>query len=144
MINNKCIRQNWKIFNMIKFQPIDFEVPKEGSQAWSEVHWDYLTEADLERHACYICKSKEMKYNITLWSDDEYIYLIQCIRTEYNTDSTLVYMAKNTESNLSDFMSISKFIHKNIKDIIGHSLAGLREYNKLTALMREEHPDGDA
>lgn len=133
MIVNKCIRQNWKLFNQIRFQPIGFEVPKEDSQKWSEIRWDYICEADLKRHACYINKSKGNKYNITLWSDDEYLYLIQVIRTEYNSDSTLVYMVPFTEDTLNDFKAIAKFIHKNINDIINHSVNGVHELNRMAA-----------
>ena len=145
MVRNRCIRQNWKIFNRIKFNPIDIPLEFENdqsSQEWSEKQWNHITCDELTRHAIYNRKTKETKYTITLWTDDEYIYLVQVIRTEFNTDDTLVYMAYYTESNLSDLKGISKFINKNIMEIVNHSKNAVIEANKLAAI--QELKDGDA
>ena len=138
---NKCIMQNWKIFNRIRFEPVGFDLKFEqpiDSQKWSDKTWDYIVNNDgLERHAIYTKKLKENKYTITLWSDDKYLYLIQVIRTEYNSNDTLVYMAPNTPENLSDFKNIAKFIHININDIIGGSRKNVAEALKLKAIYDE-------
>ena len=137
MINNKCIRQNWKIFNKIKFIPSDeIKFDKNNSQKWSEEKWNHIISDELTRHAIYTRKDKENKYTITLWDDGEFLYLIQVIRTEFNTDDTTVYMAIYSDVNLSDFKAISKFIHKNIMNIINHSKNGVIEANKI-AFMQE-------
>ena len=146
MINmNKCIRQNWKIFNRIRFEPIgfdlDFKEPVQ-SQIWSENQWNHIVNDELTRLSIYSRRLPENKYTITLWNDDEYIYLVQCIRTEYNTDDTLVYIAYNNENNISDFKNIAKFIHKNILNIIKGSQSNVAEFNRLAALMEEA--DGNA
>lgn len=139
MINNKCIRQSWKVFNKIKFIPTtEVEFNKDNSQKWSEEKWNHIIGDELTRHAIYSRKDKEIKYTITLWDDSEYLYLIQVIRTEFNTDDTVVYMTSFNESNLADFKAISKFIHKNIREIINHSKNGVLEANKL-ALTEEIH-----
>ena len=147
MIINKCIRQNWKIFNKIRFEPLGFELhfnePIE-SQQWSENKWNYLISTDMKRECIYVNKSKTNKYTITLWNDGEYLYLIQVVRTEYNSDDTLVYIAPLTEDNLSDLKTISKFIHKNIKSIINNSIDGVHEIDKLATLNTENKPDGIA
>jgi len=142
MINNKCIRQNWKVFNRIKFIPTkEIEFDENNSQKWSEEKWNHIISDELTRHAIYTRKDKENKYTITLWDDSEYIYLIQVIRTEFNTDDTTVYMTKYDDVKLSDFKVIAKFIHKNIMDIINHSKNGVIEANKLAFIQEETHDD---
>lgn len=148
---NKCIMQNWKIFNKIRFEPmgleLEFEQPKD-SQIWSENQWNHIVNDELERHAIYTKKTKENKYTITLWSDEEYIYLIQVLRTEYKSNDTLVYMAKNTPDNLNDFKAIAKFIHLNINEIINGSKKNAQEFAKIAAMIdaknKTEIADGEA
>lgn len=143
MVRNKCIRQNWKIFNKIKFIPSkNIEFDKDNSQKWSEEIWKHIVEDELERIVIYNRKDKENKYTITLWCDNRYLYLIQVIRTEFNTDDTVVYMNTYSDDNLSDFKAISKFIHKNILDIIKHSRESVLEANKLATI--EEISGNDA
>lgn len=139
MIVNKCIRQNWKILNHIRIQPVGFEMEADESKA--EEIWNHLTNDELTRLVIYNRKDKNNKYTISLWTDNEYAYLIQVLRDEYNTDKTLVYMSQNTEDNINDLKSIAKFVHKNIKDIINHSIGGIHELNKLRDAA---HADGDA
>lgn len=152
MIINKSIRQNWKIFNMIGFEIIDFEVPEqkesdwetEGSQRWSEKTWNYIVENKLDRLAYYSKKSKDLKYNITVWLDEKYVYLIQVVRTEFNTDNTRVIMATNTEDNVNDLKNIAKFLHKNISGFIKESVGNVQQFHQLQFVQEELKPDGDA
>lgn len=146
-MKNKCIRQNWKIFNKIRFTPIQLDEPDDLSNIneWAERVYNHLVDDDLKRHAYYSVKGKK-GYSITVWSDDKYIYLVQVVRTEYNTDDTLIYAADLTEENLNDFKAMAKFIRYNIKEIIGHSKNAINELNKLKAVndIKKEIADGNA
>lgn len=142
-MRNKSLRQNWKIMAKIKLAPINIDEPVGLSHIneWAEKVWSHLCDDELTRHSCHILKGKK-GFNITVWSDDKYCYLVQCVRTEYNTDEILIYMNELTEDNLNDFKSIAKMIRYNIKDIIGHSLQGVHELNKYA--LAKEIADGQA
>ena len=134
---NKCIRQNWKIWNNIQFHPLgklQEEVPQDKKKAsfWAESTWKRIVLKDMERHVIYQRKDKGTnKYTITVWDDGKYCYLIQVLRTEYNTDSTVIYMKEYSESNVKDFLAIAKFIHRDINKIVGKSKEDVKQFNEL-------------
>ena len=143
---NKCLRQNWRIFNKIRFAPIKLPEPDGLSDIneWAERVWNHLCDDELKRHCHYSVKGKR-GYTITVWTDDEYVYLVQVVRSEYNTDETMIFAAELTDSNLSDFKAQAKFIRYNIKDLIGHSKEGVREASKIAAAMQiKKEIDGEA
>lgn len=134
---NKCIRQNWRIFNKIRFTPIQIE-PPEGLNhinEWCEIVWNHLCNDELERHKIYKVDGRK-GFTITVWTDKDYVYLVQVIRDENNTDATMIYMQKLTEDNLNDFLAIAKFIRYNIKGIVGHSTQAVHELNKLVTAQK--------
>lgn len=132
---NKCIRQNWRIFNKVRFAPIKLDEPDglKDINEWAEKTYNHIVDDDLKREAYYCVKGKK-GFTITVWTDDKYVYLVQVIRTEYNTDDTLIYAAELTDDNLNDFKAMAKFIRYNIKEIIGHSQAGVAALNKMKAV----------
>ena len=143
---NKCLRQNWRIFNKIRFAPIKLPEPDGLSDIneWAERVWNHLCDDELKRHCHYSVKGKR-GYTITVWTDDEYVYLVQVVRSEYNTDETMIFAAELTDSNLSDFKAQAKFIRYNIKDLIGHSKEGVREASKIAAAIQiKKEIDGEA
>ena len=113
-------RLNNKIHNHISFIPVAGAYVPEfkdiiEEQAWAEDKWNYLLEADLKRHSCHVLNKPDLnKHMITVWTDNQYVYLITAIRSFYNTTKTTVYFQPFTEDNLSDFKAIAKFTHKNI------------------------------
>ena len=145
---NKCIRQNWRLFNKITFRPIGLEMPKdlEHPDKWAEVMWKYLIDSDELTRKAYHCKKGKQGYTISVWQDESCVYLIQVIRSEWNTDETTIFATINTEDNLNDFLHIAKFIHKNINKFIGESITNVNEFNKWATIQEEMNrkADGEA
>lgn len=139
---NKFLRQNWKIFQKVRLVPIGVDEPTdiENINQWCERVWNHLINDKFTRYAHYVVKGKQGRV-ITVLSDDEYVYIVQTVRTEYNTDETKIMMAHATENNINDFKAIAKMIHYNIKVFIGHSIKAVREANILSAkgLKKEIH-----
>jgi len=131
---NKCLRQNWRIFNKIRFTPIGIKPPEDLNHIneWCEKVWNHLCDDELKRHKLYKVDGRK-GFTITVWTDNEYVYLVQVVRDENNTDATMIYMQELSENNLNDFLAIAKFIRYNIKGIIGHSQDAVHELNKLVA-----------
>ena len=148
-MKNKCIKNNWKIFNKIKFAPISLKKPEDlkDINEWAERTWNHLINDDLKRHK-YFCEKGKHGFTISVWSDETNVYLIQVVRTEYDTDEILIYGAELNDNNLNDFCAIAKFIRYNIKSIIGHSQNAVHELNKMVKAMEiqkeVEHSDGEA
>ena len=135
---NKCLRQNWKIFSKFKFRPqgtLEEEYPRTPDEAneKSREIWNHLVDDELQRHAYYSVKGKK-GYTITVWSDDKYVYLVQCVRTEWNTDEITVFIDDKSENSIRDYCSVAKMLRYNIKDIIGHSQEGVKVLNQLKAV----------
>ena len=110
------LRLNNKINNNIKFYPLNFELKYETAKEeieWAEKTWNHLLNDNLNRHSFYSRNLPNSKYIITVYNDEQYVYLIQCLRTKWNTDSTLVYMQPLSEDNINDFKAIAKFMHLN-------------------------------
>lgn len=134
---NKSLRQNWKIFNNIKFHPLgecEETCPRNKQDAanWADQVWNHLVNDEIERCAIYIRKGiANNKYNITVWNDGKIVYLVVCLRTEFATDSTTIYMQPYTQDNLSDFIALAKFTHKEMMGIVGHSIKAYQEIDKL-------------
>ena len=137
---NNSIRQSWKIFNNIKFHPLgklEESAPRDKKTAaqWAESIWNHITNDELKRHCIFQHKGKATdKYTITVWSDDDNCYLIACIRSEFNTDSTTVYLQPKTDDNIQDFINLAKFIHKNVASITGNAI---KAYKKMDELLQE-------
>lgn len=140
---NKSLKQNWRIFTKVKFAPIQLEQPDDLNDIneWAERVWNHLCDDELQRHACHVTRGKQ-GHNITVWSDESLVYLVQCVRSDYNTDEVLIYAAELNDDNLNDFKAIAKFIHKNIKEIIGHSKNAINALNKMKTI--QEIADGNA
>lgn len=139
---NKYLRQNWKIWNHIQFHPLAMEVPEDETERmkWAESTWTHLCEDDIEliRKSSHTVKGTD-KWVICVVADDEYCYLIQCLRTEYNTDDTTVYMKPKSKDNVNDFIAISKFIHRDITKILNQSRKDVKQFNELINEPRTQH-----
>lgn len=143
---NKSIRQNWRIFNKVRLAPIGLTEPDGLSDInqWAELVWNHLCDDELKRQSHHSVKGKK-GYTISVWTDDKYVYLVQVVRSEYNTDETIIFMSELTEQNLNDFKAMAKFIRYNIREIIGHSKSGVQEANKLAAALSiKKQIDGEA
>ena len=136
MIVNKYLRQNWKKFNRISFRPINIDVPSDvkNPDEWAENIWTHLTEDDDVKRLKHYARRKF--YSINIVRDDRYLYLIQCLRSEYDTDETSVYMVEYTEDNLNDFMAIAKMVHNNIEEIINEDKE-IMKFHKAKKLEKE-------
>lgn len=136
---NKYLRQNWKIWNHIRFRPIgNIKVPHDPKKMteWAEKKWEHIVNDDsIVRHSIHNRKGKawKEKYTITVLSDIKYCYIIQVLRTEFNTDNTTVFMRKYSDEAVQDCKNIAKFIHRDIGKIVDQSLADVKQFNELTA-----------
>jgi len=133
---NLYLRQNWRIWNHIRFHPLGTvtfpEDKKEKTEKCDEIWMKLLKDETIVRHVIHNRKGKGTdKYTSTVLSDGNYCYLVHVMRTEYNTDNTDIYMIEYSESNVQDFINLSKFIHKNINKIINHSVEGAKKLNEL-------------
>lgn len=144
---NKYLKQNWKIFDKFKFRPmgsIEDEYPRtinEANEKSREI-WTHLVNDELKRHKIYVVKGKK-GFNISVVSDEKYVYLIQVVRSEYNIDEITVFINDLTEDNINDFLAMAKLIRYDINKFINHSINGIREAKKL-AILSKEKADGQA
>lgn len=141
---NKCLRNSWKIFAKFKFRPqgsLEEEYPKTSNEAndKSREIWEHLCNDELERHRYFSVKGTK-GYTLTVWSDDKYCYLVQCVRAEWNIDEITVFINDKTQENIDDYCAIAKMIRYNIKDFMGHSQKAIGELNKLQSVKGEEGP----
>ena len=143
------LRFNNRLNNNIKFIPIGFELNYETAKEeieWAERTWNHILYDTFYRHSFYSKNTPDTKYIITVYSDEQYVYLIQVLRTKFNTDSTMVYMQQLSEDNVNDFKSIAKFMHynnstltKNYKQLILDAKAAT-----IKAAAEKEKADGEA
>ena len=141
ILRNKSIRQNWKVFNNIKFRPLgemEESAPRDKKSAalWAEKMWKHIALDELQRHSIFVKRGKGTdKYTISVWSDEDTCYLIACVRSEFNTDSTTVYTQAKSESNIQDFINLAKFIHKNVAAITNDAV---KAYKRMDELLQEK------
>ena len=132
---NKCIRQNWKIWNHVRFRPLGkVECPSEEKEQclWADKLWNHIVNDDLTRHVIYNRKGLGTDKNtLTIWDDGQYVYLVHVLRTKDNIDMTDVYVKELTEDNVNDFKAIAKFLHRDVNKIIGGSLKDVQKFNEL-------------
>lgn len=144
MTVNKYLRQNWKKFNRVSFRPINVDIPSDikNPDEWAEKVWIHISEDDDIKRLKHYARRKS--YSINVVRDDKYLYLVQCLRSEYDTDETSIYMVEFSEDNLNDFLAIAKMVHNNIEDIMGDSREILK-YKKAMELEKEfNESDGQA
>ena len=144
MIVNKYLRQNWKKFNRISFRPINIDIPSniKNPDEWCERVWIHLSEDDDVKRLKHYTRRKN--YSINIVRDDKYLYLVQCLRSEYDTDETSIYMVECSEDNLNDFLAIAKMVHENIEDICNSS-RDILKFKKAKQLEKEFNKvDGQA
>lgn len=114
------LRHNNKIFAYIKLRPIKckgLRMPKDNAKAskFVESIYDHLLYDELEHHKSFIRnKPGTDKYILSIWSDNRYTYLVQCIRSEVDTDVITIYMTPNTPVSVSDFIASAKMVHHNL------------------------------
>ena len=60
---NKCIRQNWKIFNKIRLAPLGVKPPEDLKHIneWAERVWTHLCNDELMRHKYFAEKGVEVE-----------------------------------------------------------------------------------
>lgn len=114
------LRHNNKIFAYVKLRPIkciDLEIPEDETKASELVEsiYNHLLYDELEHHKSFIRKKPGTdKYILSIWSDNRYTYLVQCIRSEMNTDVIVIYMTPNTKNSVSDYIAAAKMVHHNL------------------------------
>lgn len=114
------LMQNKRIWNHVRIQPIKIHsqvsrMTEKHQIEWCESIWNHLLNDDLTRHAFYSYKGIGCKkHTLSVWSDDKYVYLVQVLRTRYNTNESTVYITKNTTDNINDFKAMAKMVHNNI------------------------------
>ena len=144
---NKYLRNNWKIFNAIRFYPMETPIPeefKDSVNAWCENIWNHLENDDVKRESYHSKKGKK-GFTISVLSDSQYIYIVQCVRTEHNTDDTAIFMQPYTEENLSDFKAMAKFLGHSGNSIVNNFKQGWQVFNQMKAAEKlEKEFNGEA
>lgn len=130
---NKYLRNNWQIFNAIRFYPMETPIPEEftGSiNRWCETVWNHLENDEIKRECYYAVKGKK-GFTISVLSDSQYVYIVQCVRTESNTDDTAIFMQPLTEDNVNDFKAMAKFLRYSGNNIVNNFKQGWKAFNLL-------------
>lgn len=129
---NKYLRNNWKVFNAIRFYPMETPPPEGLSNIneWCEKVWNHLENDDVKREA-YFCYKGKKGFTISVLSDNEYVYIVQCVRTETNTDDTAIFMQPLTDNNVNDFKAMAKFLRYSGNSIVNNFKQGWKAFNQL-------------
>ena len=104
--------------NHIKFYPMkdtanDIPETDAGKIEWCKNRFHELQHsADAKRLVIY--KHKGKGYLISVWELNGLYYLIECIRNEFKTFNTTIYISKEKD----DSINIAKFIQENIDTIM--------------------------
>lgn len=95
---------------------------------------------DAKRLSIY--KHKGKGYLISVWELDNKYYLIQCLRNEFKTFNTTIYISNEK----NDMLNIAKFLQENVDSIMKDYKNQILEARD--ALIKEtiegKKPDGDA
>lgn len=103
--------------NHIKIMPLcDFDdIPDDeaGKINWCESKYNELQNSS-EAVNLYLYKNAPKGYLISVWQLNNLYYLIQCIRNEFKTYNSVIYINNNE----NDTLNIAKFLKANIQQIM--------------------------
>lgn len=103
--------------NHIKFFPMKDTIDDLPETEADRIRWcrkEYYklqNSTDAKRLVIY---KKRGNYQISVWELDGLYYLVQCLRNEFKTYNTIIYISKYKE----DMLSIAKFLQENIDQIM--------------------------
>ena len=111
LLLNQSARNHIKIFPM-KDTISDLPESEADRIRWCEAEFKRLQRSpDAKR--LYIFK-KRGNYLISVWEMDDKYYLVQCLRNEFKTYNTIIYISKFKD----DMLNIAKFLQVNIDTIM--------------------------
>ena len=111
LLQNKTINNHIKVFPLSDDLAPHFTCEADELN-WCESIWNYLSNnSDLTRHK-YV--AKKASHTLSVWSDNDKVYLVQVMRTLFHSNKTIIYIAKKSEEQINDFLAIVKFVHGNI------------------------------
>ena len=109
---------NEKARNHIRFFPmkgVELDLPEDEADRirWCENEFDKLQHSmDANRLAFY--KHRNKGYLISVWEMEGRYYLIQCLRNEFKTFNTTIYISNDKD----DCLNIAKFLDKNADQVM--------------------------
>lgn len=65
----------------------------------------------------YFYSNRAKGVQISVWVYDKHTYLVQCIRNEYKTYNTTIYINNDSEESINDLISCAKFLRTNYAGI---------------------------
>ena len=110
---------NERARNHIKLFPVEegvfTDIPEdEGDKIrWCEKEYNRLRNS-IDAKRLFLEKNRSKGYLVSVWEMDGRYYLIQCLRNEFKTFNTIIYISKNKD----DMISIAKFLKQNVDQIM--------------------------
>ena len=139
LLLNERARNHIKIFPMADTVP---GLPTDPGDRirWCESRFKLLQHADNAERLFYV-RHKGKGYQISVWELDGLYYLIECIRNEFKTFNTTIYITKDGD----DAVNIAKFVQSNIDQIMkDYKEQILEARDALLKAKYEDTVDGDA
>lgn len=133
LLLNNTARNHIKIFPM---KDIFNDIPESEADKihWCRAQFKHLQHSpDAKRLALYRHKGKG--YQISVWELDGLYYLVQCIRNEFKTFNTVIYISKERD----DTLNIAKFLQENIEQIMSDYKQQILDARD--ALLRERYEE---
>ena len=135
LLLNERARNHIKMFPM-KDTVSDLPSDEGDKIRWCESRFKLLQHSDNANRLFYV-RHKAKGYQISVWELDGLYYLIECIRNEFKTFNTTIYITKDG----NDAVNIAKFVQENIDQIMKDYKNQILEARD--ALLRDT-VDGDA
>lgn len=111
LLLNNSARNHIKIFPM-KDTINDIPETEKDRIIWCREHFKHLQHSpDAKRLEMF---KKRGNYQISVWELDGLYYLVQCIRNEFGTYNTVIYISKY----MLDMINIAKFLKENVEQIM--------------------------
>lgn len=109
---------NHRARNHIRFFPMKDAVNDIPSDPALQIKWCQEEFKRLQHSESadrlFLEKHRGLGYMITVWEMNGLYYLIHCLRNEFKTFNTTIYISKNKD----DMLSIAKFLKDNIVQIM--------------------------
>ena len=106
LLINQHARNHIKIFPLYK----GAEIPEdEGDQIrWAKAQFEELQQSN-EAERLFIYRSNKKGFLVSVWRLHDLYYIVQCIRNEFRTYNTIIYINNEKE----DSINIAKFLQAN-------------------------------
>lgn len=109
---------NHRARNHIKFFPMENTIdnlPESEADRirWCAAEFKKLQHSNEAKRLC-LYKHRSKGYMISVWELDGLYYLVQCLRNEFKTFNSTIYISKERD----DMLSIAKFVQENIEQIM--------------------------